>query len=74
MTNAASQTPFASSEDEMPMGCARPQGVSSSLDTNGTRQDSPGIKNRHYLNTATTAQKPQAMLTENALAKLGELV
>src|SRR3546814_2159098 len=32
------QTPFASSEVEMPIGGARPHGVSTSLDTNGGKE------------------------------------
>jgi len=68
VTNAASQTPFASSpsccgQDEMPNRQVLDQGVSSSLDTNGIRQDFPGLANSwHYLDTAATAQKPQVVL------------
>ena len=52
------QTPFASSEVEMPRA-----GVSTALDTNGIRAQFPGLAGGwHYLDTAATAQKPQAVI------------
>ena len=56
--NGHSQAPFASSEVEMPR-----TGVSTSLDTNGIRAEFPGLAGGwHYLDTAATAQKPQAVI------------
>ena len=56
--NGHSQAPFASSEAEMPR-----TGVSTSLDTNGIRAEFPGLAGGwHYLDTAATAQKPQAVI------------
>ncbi len=52
------QAPFASSAVEMPRA-----GVSTALDTNGIRGDFPGLAGGwHYLDTAATAQKPQAVI------------
>ena len=52
------QAPFASSVVEMPR-----TGVSTWLDTNGLRGDFPGLAGGwHYLDTAATAQKPQAVI------------
>jgi len=56
--NHNTQTPFASSAVEMPRA-----GVSTALDTNGIRGDFPGLAGGwHYLDTAATAQKPQAVI------------
>ncbi len=56
--NQTTHTPFASSEVEMPRA-----GVSTSLDTNGIRGGFPGLAGGwHYLDTAATAQKPQAVI------------
>ena len=50
--------PFASSDVEK-----RPTLVSTALDTNGIRADFPGLtEGWHYLDTAATAQKPQAVI------------
>jgi cysteine desulfurase/selenocysteine lyase len=52
------QAPFASSAVEMPRA-----GVSTALDTNGIRGGFPGLAGGwHYLDTAATAQKPQAVI------------
>ncbi|WP_082545096.1 aminotransferase class V-fold PLP-dependent enzyme [Sphingopyxis sp. Root1497] len=70
MTNLPS--PFVSSEVETPTGSARLRGVSTSLDTNGLRGQFPGLAgNWHYLDTAATAQKPQAVIdaTVNAMGR-----
>ena len=56
----------------MPIGSARLRGVSTSLDTNGIRGQFPGLANNwHYLDTAATAQKPQAVIdaTVNAMGR-----
>ena len=67
MTNLSS--PFASSEVEMPLGSARTPGVSTSLDTNGIRDQFPGLTpGWHYLDSAATAQKPQAVIDACTLA------
>ena len=70
MTNLPS--PFASSEVAMPNGSARIRGVSTLLDTNGIRDQFPGLTpGWHYLDTAATAQKPQAVIdaTVNAMGR-----
>ena len=59
--------PFASSEVEMPRRAPGPS-VSTSLDTDGWRGDFPGIGAWHYLDTAATAQKPQAVIDAMARA------
>ena len=61
--NRATTHPFASSEVEK-RGAKR---VSTSLDTNGLKFDFPGLLNAsgepwHYLDSAATAQKPQAVI------------
>ncbi len=67
MTNLSS--PFASSEVEMPPGSGRTPGVSTSLDTNGIRDQFPGLApGWHYLDSAATAQKPQAVIDACTLA------
>lgn len=56
--NHNTQAPLASSVVEMPRA-----GVSTALDTNGIRGDFPGLAGGwHYLDTAATAQKPQAVI------------
>lgn len=56
--NHNTQAPFASSAVEMLRA-----GVSTALDTNGIRGDFPGLAGGwHYLDTAATAQKPQAVI------------
>jgi cysteine desulfurase / selenocysteine lyase len=60
--SALAQTPFASSEVEMPIDRALSHGVSTALDTNGLRRQFPGVGDWHYLDTAATAQKPQVVL------------
>ena len=51
-------SPVASSEAERPHA-----GVSTALDTNGIRRQFPGLAGGwHYLDTAATAQKPQAVI------------
>ncbi len=56
--NHNTQAPLASSAVEMPRA-----GVSTALDTNGIRGDFPGLAGGwHYLDTAATAQKPQAVI------------
>ncbi len=42
--------------------------VSTTLDMNGLRSQFPGLKNWHYLDTAATAQKPQAVIDAAARA------
>ena len=55
----------------MPIGAAWLQGVSTSLDTNGIRDQFPGLTpGWHYLDTAATAQKPQAVI-DATLAAMG---
>ncbi|AMG73756.1 putative cysteine desulfurase [Sphingopyxis granuli] len=67
MTNLSS--PFASSEAEMALGSGRTPGVSTSLDTNGIRDQFPGLTpGWHYLDSAATAQKPQAVIDACTLA------
>jgi len=57
--SASNPSPFVSSEVETPPRA----GVSTSLDTNGIRGEFPGLAgNWHYLDTAATAQKPQAVI------------
>ena len=73
-SSATNQHPFVSSEVE-----TQARGVSTSLDTNGVGEvwrDFPGLLNAvgsrwHYLDTAATAQKPQAVIdaTINALGR-----
>lgn len=54
----SSPSPFASREAEMPR-----TGVSTSRGTNGLRNQFPGLAGGwHYLDTAATAQKPQAVI------------
>jgi cysteine desulfurase / selenocysteine lyase len=56
-------SPFASSEVERPDGRALTPGVSTTLDTNGVRGDFPGLTpGWHYLDSAVSAQKPQAVI------------
>ena len=56
-------SPFVSSVVETPISGAQPHSVSTSLDTNGIRDQFPGLANNwHYLDTAATAQKPQVVL------------
>ena len=65
-------TPLASSEVDMPIDRTRPRDFSTSLDTSGIRGQFPGIAgNWHYLDTAATAQKPQAVIdaTVNAMGR-----
>ena len=69
--NQTNSVPFASSEVEKPIAADR--GVSTALDTNGMahsyRADFPGIgPDWHYLDSAATAQKPQAVLDAIARA------
>ena len=60
---SAVRSPFVSSLVETPIGGACPHGVSTALDTNGVRDQFPGLTNNwHYLDTAATAQKPQVVL------------
>ena len=60
---SAVRSPFVSSLVETPLGGACPHGVSTALDTNGVRDQFPGLTNNwHYLDTAATAQKPQVVL------------
>jgi cysteine desulfurase / selenocysteine lyase len=59
----ASLSPFVSSPVETPIHGAQPHSVSTGLDTNGLREQFPGLANNwHYLDTAATAQKPQVVL------------
>ena len=51
-------SPFVSSEVETPV-----RGISTSLDVNGIRDQFPGLAGGwHYLDSAATAQKPQAVI------------
>jgi cysteine desulfurase / selenocysteine lyase len=53
----------------MPRGRVRLPGVSTALDTNGIREQFPGLAGGwHYLDTAATAQKPQAVIDAMARA------
>jgi cysteine desulfurase/selenocysteine lyase len=61
--------PFAPSEVEMPLGNARTAGVSTALDTNFIRKQFPGLTaGWHYLDSAATAQKPQAVIDATVAA------
>lgn len=62
--------PFASSDVERPIGPGTMSwGVATSLDTNGIRGQFPGLTpGWHYLDTAATAQKPQAVIDADARA------
>jgi cysteine desulfurase/selenocysteine lyase len=65
-------SPFASSEVEMLHASTFSPGVSTALDTNGIRGQFPGLTpGWHYLDTAATAQKPQAVIdaTVNAMGR-----
>src|SRR3546814_17063030 len=72
------QTPFASSEVEMPIGGARPHGVLTSLDTNGAGK---AADDRHHVveidygaadNIFCNSVKPGASLTRNETARGGD--
>jgi cysteine desulfurase/selenocysteine lyase len=63
---SGAQPPFASSEVERPRA-----GVSTSLDTNGIRNDFPGLDGWHYLDSAASAQKPRSVIDACARA-MGE--
>ena len=67
--SSSSASRFVSSEAEIPA-----RGVPTSLDTNGlgnVRRDFPGLAgNWHYLDTAATAQKPQAVI-DATIAAMG---
>ena len=53
----------------MPIDGAHRRGVSTSLDTNGIRNQFPGLTpGWHYLDTAATAQKPQAVIDATVAA------
>ena len=53
----------------MPIACIRLRGVSTSLDTNGLKDQFPGLTpGWHYLDTAATAQKPQAVIDATVAA------
>jgi cysteine desulfurase / selenocysteine lyase len=66
---SATPPPFVSRVVETPIGSARLHNVSTALDTNGVRGQFPGLANNwHYLDTAATAQKPQAVIDAMARA------